>query len=436
MAGCDPMVDLADVNTANHRKPHDVPASDQSSMTSKFIDVKQLVSESSIEELNRLAEEYFAQVTDWNFHLAKPFGSIDEAPQLLTNLAILFEGLRLCRGMTVLEFGAGTCWASRFLSQLGCRVIAVDVSQTALRMGQELYVRHPPFGNTPAPEFKLFDGHRLPLANESVERIMCLHALHHVPNPGTIISECARVLKPGGIAGFAEPGPDHSSSTQSQDEMRKFGVVENDIEIDDIWHDAKAAGFTDLRMAIFNTPAHLVSAEDFEKFQQGGNVVRKFTDATRDFLQNQRTFFLYKGEPSMPDSRFPEDLSAVIKIKPSRLTVEEGKDIRLSARVENSSSSVWLPRSAGIGAVLLGCHVLDRDGRPVRPSYHWEALTPGDGVPVKPGERLDVEVVMPSLPVGHYILEFDMVSNDVAWFAQNRSPTVRSELQVVSLATA
>lgn len=398
----------------------------------KFIDVKRLMSESSIEELNRLAEEYFAQVTDWNFHLAKPFGSIDEAPQLLINFAVVLQGLNLCRGMTVLEFGAGSGWASRFLSQLGCRVIAVDVSPTALKMGQELYARHPPFGDTPAPEFKLFDGHRLPVPDESVERIICLHALHHVPNPKTIIGEFARVLKEGGIVGFAEPGPEHSLSSQSQDEMRAFGVIENDVKVDEIWRDAKAVGFTDLKLALFNGPPFLVSADEFESFQKGGKITHQYSDATREYLKNQRTFFLYKGEPIGPDSRYPDNLSAVIEIKATNLVVKEGNEIQLAARVKNNGTSIWLPRSAGTGAVLLGCHVLDRDGRSLHRSYHWEALTPGDGVPVKAGEKVDVNVKMSPLPVGEYILEFDMVSNDVCWFAQNHSPTVRVDLRVVS----
>jgi ubiquinone/menaquinone biosynthesis C-methylase UbiE len=395
----------------------------------KFIDVKRLMTESSIEELNQLAEDYFAKVNDWNYHLAKPFGSIEETPQLLINLAVVLQGLTLCRGLTVLEFGAGTCWASRFLSQLGCRVIAVDVSPTALRMGQELYARHPPFGTTPPAEFMLFDGHRLALPDESVDRIMCLHALHHVPNPTTIISEFGRVLKSGGVAGFAEPGPEHSRSPQSQDEMRAFGVIENDIEVKEIWRDAKNAGFTDLKIAVFNVPPFLVSAFEFEQLEK---VTQKFAAAACEFLENQRTFFLYKGEPLVRDSRFPGDLSALIRINTLSLTVDEGKEIRLAVHVENNSSSIWLPRSAGLGGVHVGCHVLDNEGNTLHHSYHWEALMQGDGVAVKPGERVDVNVVMPPLPVGKYVLEFDMVSNDVAWFAQNRSPTVRVDLQVVS----
>src|SRR5439155_13063404 len=104
-------------------------------------------------------------------------------PQLLINFAVVLQGLQLCPGMTVLEFGAGTCWAARMLTQLGCKVIACDVSPTALRMGRELYARQPPFGDRPAPEFLLFDGERIDLPDASVYRIIVLDAFHHVANP-------------------------------------------------------------------------------------------------------------------------------------------------------------------------------------------------------------------------------------------------------------
>ena len=155
-----------------------------------------------------------------------------------------------------------------------------------------------------------------------------------------------------------------------------------------------------------------------------------FTAQTREFLRNQRTFFLFKGEECPRDSRFPGDLSAKIQIRPASIRTVEGNEIRLQAEVENNSSSIWLPRSSGVGAVHLGCHVLDSSGKVLRHSYHWEAVSPGDGVPVMPNQKVKFGVTLPPLPSGSYILEFDMVSNDVAWFAQNGSRTFRVLLEV------
>lgn len=396
----------------------------------EIVDVRRLLAESSIEELNKLAEEYFACLKNWEYHLAKPFGSLDETPQLLINLAVVLQGLTLCPGLTVLEFGAGTCWASRFLTQLGCQVIAVDVSPTALRIGQELYKRYPVVGTRPEPRFMVFDGRRIDLPDASVDRIMCLDAFHHIPNPDDVLSEMCRVLKDGGVAGFAEPGPEHSMSPQSQYEMRTFKVIENDINIREIWRDAWRAGFTEMKLAVFNVPPVHLELHEFEDFLAGGKTTNRWAKETRVFLQNQRNFFLYKGKPDASDSRYRAGLTAQISITADALKAKEGETITAQARVTNKGTSIWLPRSAGLGAVLLGIHVYDDAGNIFRHSFHWEALTPGEGRPILPKETVSVEVKAPPLPKGKYTLEFDMVSNDVCWFALNGSQQVKVLLEV------
>jgi len=61
-----------------------------------------------------------------------------------------------------------------------------------------------------------------------------------------------RVLKPGAIAGFHEPGPNHSKSAGSQYEMRNFNVLEDDIDIGKIWSLAKEMGFFRLRLGVYS----------------------------------------------------------------------------------------------------------------------------------------------------------------------------------------
>ena len=395
-----------------------------------LIDVQSLIAARSVEEHCRLAEEYFAHLSDWNHHLAKPFGAIDETPQLLVNFAVVLQGLQLCPGMTVLEFGAGTCWAARILTQLGCKVIAVDVSATALRIGRELYERHPPLGDRPPPQFVLWDGVRLELADNSVERVICLDAFHHVPNPDHALSELGRVLEHGGIAGFAEPGPEHSRTPQSQYEMKAHSVVENDIDIRSVWSAAESAGFTDLKLAVFQVKPTLVDLSQFEDFLQGGETSRSYVEDTRAFLSNQRNFFLYKGEPRPRDSRYRQGLTAHISVSPAAQTVNAEAPIELSAVVTNSSETIWLPPSVGLGAVMLGCHVYHADGSVMRESYHWEPLSADQTRRIKPGETVTINFNLPGLPAGKYRIDFDMVSNDVCWFAVNGSQVARITVDV------
>jgi len=81
------------------------------------IDVKTLVGETSLEVLNRAAEEYFASLRNWDDHLASRFGAIVETPRLLVNLSTVCTVCG-CTCDAVLDFGAGTGWLARALTQL------------------------------------------------------------------------------------------------------------------------------------------------------------------------------------------------------------------------------------------------------------------------------------------------------------------------------
>lgn len=43
------------------------------------------------------------------------------------------------------------------------------------------------------------DAARLPVADESVDAVLILDALHHMARPATVLSEAARALRPGGV---------------------------------------------------------------------------------------------------------------------------------------------------------------------------------------------------------------------------------------------
>ena len=113
-----------------------------------------------IDAFNRAAETYYAILSNWDHHLAKPFSQIAETPAILANLAVILQGLKLSPGLCVLDFGAGTGWLSRWLTQLGCRVTLLDVSPTALAIAREHYARHPVIGSQPSPQFLVLDGRR------------------------------------------------------------------------------------------------------------------------------------------------------------------------------------------------------------------------------------------------------------------------------------
>lgn len=397
-----------------------------------FIDVGKLINELSVEDLCQTAEEFFARLDNWDYLHAKPFAAIDETPELLICFAQVVQGLKLLPGMTILDFGAGSCWTSHFLSQLGLQVIAYDVAPSALKIGQELYKRHPLIGNQPEPRFLLFDGHSFDLPDDSVDRISCWDAFHHVPNPAQVIKEMGRVIKEGGIVGFSEPGPDHSKAAQSQYEMRTNRVIENDINVREIWDEAQRAGFTEMKLAFFNPASFHLSLEEFEAYLSGQDAGERYIAETRDQMKHRRVFFLFKGESSAPaDSRQRTGLKAELHVELESARSAGGQPLRLKAVVKNTGSTVWLPTTARVGAVHFGIHLFDHQGMLIDLDYFRHNLTPGEGREILPGETVEFtsEVAMP--PAGKYTLQCDLVSEAVCWFEHNGSETVRLKVEVV-----
>jgi SAM-dependent methyltransferase len=403
--------------------PHPDAGSTGPEAPQETVDVKDLIARTSLDDLHRTAEEYFSSLTDWEHHLAKPFSKPEEAPPLLMDVVGLLQGLRPTAGATVLEFGAGTGWLSRFLTQLGCHAILLDVSPTALKIARELYARQPVIGDRPEPRFLVFDGHRIDLPDESVDRIVVFHAFHHAANPDELLPEFARVLKPGGIAGFAEPGPLHSRSPLSQFEMRTYGVIENDVDVHGIWRVARGSGFSDIKLAVFHTPPFHVSLREYEDLLAGGVTSARWLESTRGFLRHVRTFFLYKEGAEARDSRSGVGLSATVRAELVSDTDHEGR-LLINASVTNTGTARWLPASAPHGGVQLGAHIYDASEKLLTFDAARRRLSDDDRT-ILPGESVQVRLAVPHLDPGDYVIELDCVAEAVTWFAQAGSQVVR-----------
>lgn len=391
-----------------------------------FINVRRRMSEVSIEELCETAERFFSRLDNWDYLHAKPFAAVAETPELLSSFAQVVYGLNLLPDMTILDFGAGSCWTSRFLSQLGMEVIAVDVSATALKIGEALYKRYPLVGNQPEPRFLQFNGRKLELPAESVDRISCWDAFHHVPNPAHVLKEMARVLKSGGIAGFSEPGPEHSKTPQSQYEMRTNQLIENDIVMSEIWFAAQAAGFTDIKLAMFNPKPTLVPMDRFDAYLNGEDGEDSYLAESRQEMQHRRLFFLYKGESdAQMDSRQREGLGAKLRVDLSAGRIEVGNSVLLHVTVTNTGSSIWLPGEARVGGVRFGIHLFDENERLLDLDYFRHSLTGDPARRIVPGETTEFTAELPMTSKGVFILECDLVSEGICWFEHNGSPTVK-----------
>jgi SAM-dependent methyltransferase len=383
-----------------------------------------VIRQHTIEELIATSEEYYRRVDDPTPLMSKPFTFWHEAPQMLHDLGLLFSGMHIGKTMTVLDFGAGTCWLSRILAQLNCQPISCDVSATALEIGRQLFERLPTIGTAVyTPRFLLFDGHRIDLPDESVDRIVCFDAFHHIPNPDVVLREFGRVLRRGGVLGMSEPGRHHSRSPQSQYEMRNHKVLENDIDLGQIFRSAKDAGFTALTVKALADAE--VSLDDYHAMFDTGaaahevvkeNVWRRVVDTT----STRSIFFLHKG-PLLLDSRghvgLAHEITAVTKVA----SVAPGERFTLTFDIRNTGTARWLHQNTEIfGIVRLASHLMRANGDLIDLDFSRHDLPAS----VDPGEGVRMSVDIQLQQPGDYNLVFDLVAEGVTWFENAGSKPV------------
>jgi len=370
----------------------------------------------TLEELNATAEEYYRRIPDPAPLLAKPFANWQESPQMLHDLGLVLGGLHLGKTMRVLDFGAGTGWLTRILTQLQCQVYACDVSPTALALGRRLLEVLPPQGTVPyRPVFLQFDGVRIDLPDDSVDRIISFDAFHHVPNPDEVLREFARVLAPGGIAGFSEPGRYHSRSAQSQYEMNNHAVLENDINLENIAAAALAAGFTEVTVRTIGE-LEVPLADYTAMFDAGAPAHFQVRDRvwahTAETTFNRTVFFLHKGARVL-DSCGHDGLAHHMTVSDNHVAGRAGVPVSISVDITNTGVARWLHENTEIfGIVRLAAHLFNEQGELVDFDFTRHGLPRS----VEPGERLAMSISLPLLPAGRHIVVIDLVAEGVTWF--------------------
>ena len=389
------------------------------------VDAKRLARELSVEELADTADAYYLNNMEAKDHwLAKPFWNVADATDTMMVLGQLLAGLNLSPGMRVLDFGAGSGWMSRMLTQLGCEVVVCDVSPTALELARELYDQYRVLGDKPTPEFLLFDGATFDLPDADIDRVICFGALHHTINPQEVISELGRVLRPGGRAAFAEPGANHSIDPKSQYEMKNYTVIENDILMRSIERWAAQAGFKPPQLAVFSTTPFHLSIDDYERLLAGRAPGYRHLYSNREFLKRRRIFMLHKHGDEMADSRSVDSLKATIKVSPTTKSLPDNEP--------NTGSGRWLPSSAPVGPVQLGVHLYDLDRTLHDLDHHRIDLGPNG---VMPGDTIEGTALIPNPGPGSWRLQFDLVSDRVSWFEMAGSTPVWVGLSVEGAST-
>ena len=196
-------------------------------------------------ETKQAERDYVARAGTARWERVKPFSTpghddVEEAAHLMHDFAVALACLRLVPGEHVLDLGAGSCWCSEWLQRLNIETVSVDISFDMLRIGR---------GRLPhAQRLAAGDLESLPFLDASFDKAICLNAFHHVPDGRKALAEVRRVLRPGGLVLFSEPGRGHADAETSRVATGACGVLEQEILVAPFLEACAAAGFVDVRI--------------------------------------------------------------------------------------------------------------------------------------------------------------------------------------------
>jgi 2-polyprenyl-6-hydroxyphenyl methylase/3-demethylubiquinone-9 3-methyltransferase len=115
-------------------------------------------------------------------------------------------------GQAWLDAGCGSGTMARYLVKAGARVLGVDAAEPMIAMARELASQILPSHDLPSQDPARQDEStqqlrfehiatiaQLPLADQSLDGILCSSVLEYVPDASACLAEFARVLRPGGL---------------------------------------------------------------------------------------------------------------------------------------------------------------------------------------------------------------------------------------------
>jgi 2-polyprenyl-6-hydroxyphenyl methylase/3-demethylubiquinone-9 3-methyltransferase len=105
-----------------------------------------------------------------------------------------FDRIADWRSTTVLDLGCGGGFMAEALSRRGAAVVGIDPAEKAIAIARS----HGASQNR-SIKYLVGVGETLPLADGSMDYVVCVDVLEHVADLGQVINEVHRVLRPGGV---------------------------------------------------------------------------------------------------------------------------------------------------------------------------------------------------------------------------------------------
>jgi 2-polyprenyl-6-hydroxyphenyl methylase/3-demethylubiquinone-9 3-methyltransferase len=104
------------------------------------------------------------------------------------------------KGLKVLDVGCGGGILSDAMARAGAQVLGIDLADKALKVAQ----LHALETQTPGVQYRSISAEDLAAEQAAqFDVVTCMEMLEHVPDPASVVSACATLVKPGGWVFFS-----------------------------------------------------------------------------------------------------------------------------------------------------------------------------------------------------------------------------------------
>jgi len=215
------------------------------------------------EPINFLGEDVFMSITDEGEYGIKQIMFLESvwgegflSPGGVEEIDLVVDGLDLS-GKNILDIGCG-CGGAAFhlVRRHGAQhVTGIDVEPLVIERANELAEQ---YGITDKTTFACVEPGPLSFADNSMDVIFSKDAFLHIPDKESLMQDCARVLKPGGIIAASDwmRKDDNPPSAQMQDYIESEGLDMHMCSLERYRKALDQAGFDEIRLVDRNEWYH------------------------------------------------------------------------------------------------------------------------------------------------------------------------------------
>jgi ubiquinone/menaquinone biosynthesis C-methylase UbiE len=117
------------------------------------------------------------------------------------HLARYYAAKQIVKNKTILDIASGAGYGTAILAESAKKVYGIDYSNDAIKYAKSLYKKE-------NLQFLQGDASNIPLDDSSLDVVVSLETIEHIPKPEKFVQEVVRILKPNGIFYVSTPNDD------------------------------------------------------------------------------------------------------------------------------------------------------------------------------------------------------------------------------------